>query len=261
MSNEFIRVEDRPEARRIVIDRAAKRNALTSDMMQALVDAIAGTPAAQRMLILSAARDQVFCSGADIGELRSGEAAMERQEHGLNELAAALENAPVPTVCVVHGKVLGGAMLLPGLSDIVIARADTVFQLSEIEFGAYPGPVHAGLAPRLPAQTLYQLAVSGRALDAQTAATLGFVTEVLPAEGFGEAAQARSAWYARRAGGVRLGRLVRGLPLTGTLHERVAAVAAQSKAQIRSEEVRQLLAERFPAKPATAAGGGVRTAP
>lgn len=256
VASEWIRVSDARQCRWIEIDRVDKRNALAVAMLEALIDAYTNVPAGTRLICLAAAGDQTFCAGADVGELRASPAAAHQQEHGLNALAAAIEAAPAPTACLTFGKVLGGALLLPCLSDVVLARADTLFKLTEIEFGAYPAPVHAALAPRIPAQLLYQMAISGRGLDATGAASLGLVTEVLPVDNFAAAARDRTAWYARRGGALRLGRKVRGLGFAGSALERIALVEDDFATLFQSDEVRELLAERFPAKPATVSTSG-----
>jgi enoyl-CoA hydratase/carnithine racemase len=71
-----LRLETHGRVAHLIIDRAAKRNAFTQAMWEALPELVAHAMAddAVRVLILRAAESGVFCAGADIGELATNAA-------------------------------------------------------------------------------------------------------------------------------------------------------------------------------------------
>ncbi|MBC7138946.1 MAG: enoyl-CoA hydratase/isomerase family protein [Defluviimonas sp.] len=182
---------------RITIDRLAKSNALSSDMMEeiaGIVRGIGGAPG-EKALVIDAAGDRGFSAGADISELRAGREGLERQEEVILGLSEAIETCPALIVTVLHGYAKGGGTIFPCLSDIVIARADVSVSFPEIQFRMYPFLLHALLTRRIPHSLAWQLCATGRALGADEAFGLGLVTEVLPMEGFRERAEERVRHY------------------------------------------------------------------
>ena len=193
---------------RITIDRQAKSNALSSDMMAemaGIVRGIGGAPG-EKALVIDATGDRGFSAGADISELRAGREGLERQEQVILDLSEALETCPALIVTVLHGYAKGGGTIFPCLSDIVIARSDLSVSYPEIQFRMYPFLLHALLTRRIPASLAWQLCATGRALGADEAFGLGLVTEVLPTEGFRDRAEDRVAHYLDLRASLLLGR-------------------------------------------------------
>jgi enoyl-CoA hydratase/carnithine racemase len=97
----------------LTLDRPAQRNALSAELVQQLTDALAALAAdpAVRIVLLKGAGD-VFCAGADIGEMRAaGAASQEANEADSRRFAtllARLEAQPQPTVAVVLRWLLDG---------------------------------------------------------------------------------------------------------------------------------------------------------
>ncbi len=193
---------------RITIDRLAKSNALSSDMMEEIADIVRGIGGApgEKALVIDAAGERGFSAGADISELRAGREGLERQEKVILALSEAIETCPALIVTVLHGYAKGGGTIFPCLSDIVIARADVSVSYPEIQFRMYPFLLHALLTRRIPDSLAWQLCATGRALGAEEAFGLGLVTEVLPQDGFREQAEERVRNYLDIRASLALGR-------------------------------------------------------
>ena len=236
-----VEVSDFASVREVMLARAAKYNALTTAMMREISDAVVGAAGSARLVVIRGQGDSVFCSGADLDEISAGDASLTAWEHAFQEMAVALESSAVPVVCCVFGRVLGGGAVLAGLSDVVIARADTVFSFPEMQFGIYPAMVHAALVPRIADTMMFQLCASARPFGAEEARQLGLVTEVLPEEGFAAATSARAAYFAQRTEALLVGRELRAGQLSPPVRERMSAVADRASQHFRSEQVRSLL--------------------
>lgn len=86
---------------------------------------------------------------------------------------------PAYTIATVDGHCLGGGLELASVCDLVLATRRSRFGVPEIKLGCYP-PVAAALFPRrIGWDAALDLMVSGRTIDAEEAARLGLVSEVV----------------------------------------------------------------------------------
>jgi enoyl-CoA hydratase len=107
---------------------------------------------------------------------------------------------------------------MAALADLVLAAEGTTLGWPEIQLGLFPAVVAAVLRRRLPEALVHALTLGGRLLSAAEAQAMGLVTEILPAEGFAEAAEARLAFHRARAPALAAARAAR--PAGAALLER-----------------------------------------
>lgn len=228
----------KPPARTVWLHRAAKANALTAGMMEAMAAAAAG--AGERdVLVLRSSSPKLFCAGADIAEFLAGGDALASQEHALLSMIRRLAETPVPVVAIAHGKASGAGAILLALADVVIAADDLEISCPEIRFGMFPVIVESVLQSRLPATLATRLCLTGLPLGAEAAAGFGLVTEVLPADGFDDRADGRLAAWLDRADALRIARASRArLHPPAALLERVERVAPLMAENFRRPGVR-----------------------
>lgn len=184
----------------LTLRRSAKANALTAAMMTRLAEVAdeAGREPEPPLLLLASDSPRAFCAGADIAEFADDADALQRQEHALRALITAFTQGAAPVLALARGRASGAGAILLALADGVIAADDLVVAAPEIAFGMYPVIVEAVLASRLSPALAQQLCLSGRAVDAAEALSLGLITEALPAAGFEPAAAARVRHYRER---------------------------------------------------------------
>jgi enoyl-CoA hydratase/carnithine racemase len=148
-----------------------RRNALSQasveEILQALQDAAAGAE-----VVLLSATGPVFCAGADTSEShRPSQAPSTRL---LDELAS-LE---AHVVAAVEGPAIGAGVALLALCPTVVADPSAWFSLPEASlgrFGAGPAP---HLETVLPARVVHDLALTGRRMASEEAASHGLVTRL-----------------------------------------------------------------------------------
>ena len=171
---------------RVTLNRPAKRNALSREMLRelkAVFDAHAALDDL-RLAVLGGAGEDTFCAGADLADL-AGVRDEETTERFLTDAMAALDAVrlfPVPTVAVLNGAALGGGAELALACDMRLAAAHATLGYVHAEIHAATawggGPDLARLAGYA---TAMELLASARVLPADEARALGLVNRVAPA--------------------------------------------------------------------------------
>ncbi|MGN6221282.1 MAG: enoyl-CoA hydratase/isomerase family protein [Microbacterium sp.] len=163
----------------LTLDRAEKRNALDTEMLQALESALA--PRAEVRAVVIRAEGAAFAAGADIGVYAtSNDETLDAFTALANRVVDAIAALPVPVVAAVQGLALGGGFELVLAADIALATPAASFGLPELRLGLIPG---WGGTQRLadsvgPRRALHLILTSGR-IDAAAALELGLVAEIV----------------------------------------------------------------------------------
>jgi enoyl-CoA hydratase/carnithine racemase len=174
---------DGPVAR-LTIDREARRNALSWDLVAELRDALALAKAddAVRVVVLSGAGTKAFCAGADLEGMAGDDAAALHDARGrLADLFRELYALGKPTIARVQGFALAGGFGLALACDLVVAADDAVFGTPEITLGLWPHMITVPLLRAMPPKRVLELMLTGRRVTAAEADRIGFVTRVVPA--------------------------------------------------------------------------------
>src|SRR5260370_27752113 len=107
-SMEDLQVAARGSVATLVLNRPAKRNAITLEMWKALpavLGDLASDPAT-RVLLIRGAGGEAFAAGADISEverLRKDAASGKRYSQTVEQAERALAASPRPTIAMIHG--------------------------------------------------------------------------------------------------------------------------------------------------------------
>ena len=159
----------------ISIDRPAKANALTAEMLQDLALAVARAHVSARAVILTG-RGQVFSAGADLAEARAGLATSPLWE----ELSGAIAALPCLTIAALNGTVAGGATGMVLACDVRLAVPEAQFFYPVLELGYLPQPSDVLRLTALvgPARARLILAAGAR-LDATEAQLFGLVDRLV----------------------------------------------------------------------------------
>jgi enoyl-CoA hydratase len=173
------------------LDRPEQLNALSSELMRALVGALEDLDAdpAVRCIVL-AGDDRAFAAGADIGELRDT-ATIELYFGARLDLWDAIRSVRTPLLAAVSGYCLGGGCELAMACDLIVASETAQFGQPETGLGLMPGAGGTQLLARSigKAKTM-DVVLSGRFLDAEEAERAGLVARVVAPEAWLEDAKA-----------------------------------------------------------------------
>ena len=173
----------------LTLNRADKRNAIDRRMIAELKAAIETMDLAADVRIVAirgAGKD--FCAGLDLNELLESAdltpAENEQRAWDLGEVFVRLRKLPKVVVAVVEGRCLAGGCGLATACDLVFAKAGAQFGYPEINRGFVPAMVMTMLRRLAGEKVAFDLAATGRVMDAAEAERLGIVSRVLPADRF-----------------------------------------------------------------------------
>jgi enoyl-CoA hydratase/carnithine racemase len=165
---------------RITLDRADKRNALTSAMCAGIVETIEAShddPSVGAILI--DAKGDVFCAGMDLDEASTDKAAELTAIH--ERLFTAGTWARKPIVAAIQGPALGGGVGLICNTHVAIAAHGSSFGLTEIRLGMWPFVIYRSVALALGERRALELSLMGRIFNVPEAVQWGLVHEATPA--------------------------------------------------------------------------------
>ena len=224
----------------IHFNRPKKKNALTSDMYLALVEAFqqAETDSEIRIILLAGTLG-AFTAGNDLGDflnaaLRDGDSA------GMQFLRALAQSTRI-LIAAVDGVAIGIGTTMLLHFDLVIAGWESRFQLPFVDLALVPEAASTLLLPRLVGhQRAAELLFLGDSFDADTARELGLVNRVVDAGHALSAAQEVAARLAAKppAALALTKKLLR--DTTGTVMDRITAEGTHFAARLQSEEAREV---------------------
>ncbi len=236
---------------RLHIDREAKRNALSAEVLAGLLAGLRDVGDARVVLLTSAG--SVFCSGADLVQMAPDATGLEVHEGRglLREVVLAMRECPVPVVAVMQGLCLAGGVGLVLGCDLVIAADTAAFGLPEVDLGLWPFMVSALLARHTSPKRAMELMLSGRRVPAAEALELGLLSRVVPAGQLSEQVEQLVASLAAKPPvAVRLGKRAFAAALDSSLEAGLEAMQAQlsllNTTQDAGEGVRAFLERRAP---------------
>jgi enoyl-CoA hydratase/carnithine racemase len=136
--------------------------------------------------VLRGAGERAFASGADIKELevvRRDRATADAYNGRTEAACQAIERCAKPTVAMIHGYCMGGAVALAMACDLRFVAATSRFGIPAARLGIVYG-LHSvrRLVSLVGPAAAKDILFSARTFDAGEALAMGFVNRVLPAE-------------------------------------------------------------------------------
>jgi len=168
---------------RVTLDRPERLNAYDvamRDDLFAVLDAADRDPEVRALVLRGAGR--AFSSGGDLAEFGSAPSpVVARAVRFQRDVWGRLLALRAATVAAVHGWAAGGGMEMALLCDVRVAAVDARFALPETGLGMIPGVAGTQTLPRaVGLARALDVTLTGRALDAREAVTMGFVHRVVP---------------------------------------------------------------------------------
>jgi 2-(1,2-epoxy-1,2-dihydrophenyl)acetyl-CoA isomerase len=173
----------------VTLNRPERRNSLTVDLREALVEALqhaAADPSVRAVVLTGSGR--FFCVGQDLGEhvhaLEADPAtAFDSVERQYNPIVRALATMPKPVIAGINGAAVGAGLGFALACDLRVAAEGAVFAtaFSAIGLTADSG-LSASLVHSLGAARAAELLLLGDSFDAEQARVSGLVRAVVPAD-------------------------------------------------------------------------------
>ena len=173
-------IADHGPVRVLTLNRPQARNALNSELVEALYAALVAAdddPSVRTVVVTGA--DPAFCAGVDLKEVASGglEYFDQYQDRDCIKQVARMRK---PVIGAINGATFTGGLEMALGCDFMIASERAVFADTHARVGILPG---GGMTARLPrlvgAATARRLSMTGEVVDAAHAERIGLVSEVV----------------------------------------------------------------------------------
>jgi enoyl-CoA hydratase/carnithine racemase len=232
--------------REIVLNRPARKNALTVAMYAEMADALGGAARDDSVrAVLVRGEGGTFTSGNDLGDFVQHPPSVEaspvlRFIHGLIDFDK-------PLVAAVEGRAIGIGVTMLLHCDLVYAAADARLSLPFVNLALVPEAGSSVLLPRLVGlPRAAELLFFGEPFDAAVGKELGLINAVLPAGEVVEHARARARALAEKpAEALRQTKRLLKAPLREEMLARVEAESAAFVERLSSPEVGEAIRAFF----------------
>ncbi len=171
----------------VVFNRPRMRNAISLAMWQELARITEGLAKDDsiRAIVYRGAGTEAFAAGADISEFeqnRKDRASALHYSAQTDAAYTAIRHCPKPTVAMVYGFCMGGAMAIAMACDLRFAAEGAKFGIPAAKLNiVYPVDAVAQLVQLVGPASAKDILYSARALDAAEALRLGFIQRLVPA--------------------------------------------------------------------------------
>ena len=179
---ETITVEQRGRVTLITLNRPKSLNALNSQVLADLLDAMAAFDAddEQRCAVITGS-EKSFAAGADIKEMQAQGFA---QMYGGDFFAGwdRFTRTRKPVIAAVAGYALGGGCELAMMCDFILAADTAKFGQPEVKLAVSPGMGGSQRLTRAVGKAkAMEMCLTGRMMDAEEAERAGLVSRIIPA--------------------------------------------------------------------------------
>ena len=178
----MIRLESAGPVLHVRLDRPAKRNAISNELLAQLRSVFEHLPPEIRVVIVSGAGEH-FCAGLDLGTIDEMTIA-EGISHSRNWHAAfeTIQSGPVPVIAVLHGAVVGGGLELAAAAHLRVAEDSTFYGLPEGTRGLFVGGGGSVRISRLiGVARMTDMMLTGRVLSAEEGQAIALSNYLVPA--------------------------------------------------------------------------------
>lgn len=182
-----LHVERRAGVALLTLDDPERRNALTAELVDAIVEAIAECEADDEVgAVVVTGAAPAFCSGADTKALSSMSADGGREAgavRGIYDGFLAVRRCTLPTVAAVNGPAVGAGCNLALCCDVRIAGTSARFDSRFARIGLHPGGGHLWMLERaVGPQATAAMALFSERIDGPRAAEVGLAWRCVPDE-------------------------------------------------------------------------------
>ncbi len=182
----------------LTLNRPDTRNALSADVVEALVTGLEKAHADRSVsCVVIAGAGKGFSSGGNLHELRALTTTENKSEaeiaawyqSGIQRIPMTIQAVDVVTIAAVHGHAIGAGCDLAAMCDLRVAATNASFAESFLRVGIIPGDGGAWFLPRLIGMArAKEMLLTARAVDAATALNWGLVNSVVEQDDLMESA-------------------------------------------------------------------------
>ena len=175
-------VEDVGAATRVTLNRPEKRNALSLELMQELVEVLQalGERSEVRAIVIGGA-GVAFSAGHDLGEMVGRDLPFYQRLFDMcTELMETIHRVPQPVIAKVHGIATAAGCQLVAACDLAVATDDARFATPGVKIGLFCSTPMVPLSRAVGRKRALEMLLTGEPIAAATALEWGLVNRVVP---------------------------------------------------------------------------------
>ncbi|MCU1392701.1 MAG: Enoyl-CoA hydratase [Ilumatobacteraceae bacterium] len=183
MSYEHLLVTSSGSIATITLNRPEKRNALSMNVMLELTEAFRHVGASDAHGVILAANGPVFSAGHNFADMAGASLDDARQLFAVcTTMMDVVQSIPQPVVAKVHALATAAGCQLVATCDLAVAADSAAFAIPGGKGGLFCHTPLVAVARSIGRKRALEMAMTGDAIDAATAADWGLINRVVPAD-------------------------------------------------------------------------------
>ncbi|HEX6489523.1 MAG TPA: enoyl-CoA hydratase [Candidatus Dormibacteraeota bacterium] len=183
MALQYLEVHDALPAVVITMNRPDQRNALSTGLMTELTDELDRQSRREdcRAIVITGA-GSAFSAGHDLSELTDRSLDEERAIfETCTRMMDTIQRIPQPVIAAVNGHAFAAGCQLVATCDLAVAADTARFATPGVRIGLFCSTPMVALSRNIGRKHALEMLLTGKPIDAQTAAEWGLVNRVVPA--------------------------------------------------------------------------------
>lgn len=181
MTDQHIAVSTTGGITTLTLNRPDKRNALSLPLMLELTDALQTVGRSAARGVILAANGPVFSAGHNFGDMAGASLAQTRELFAVcTHMMDTLQALPQPVIARVHALATAAGCQLVATCDLAIAADTAAFAIPGGKAGLFCHTPLVAVARNIGRKRALEMAMTGDAIDAATAADWGLINRAVP---------------------------------------------------------------------------------
>ena len=172
---------------RLTLNRPGARNALSTGLMAALVDALDGAAADSSVrVVIIAAEGPAFCAGHDLKEMTAHRGERDKGAAGFaalftqcSKLMQQILMLPKPVIAEVQGVATAAGCQLVASCDLAVASSAAKFATPGVNIGLFCSTPMVALTRNIGRKAAMEMLLTGEMVSAEDALRLGLINRVV----------------------------------------------------------------------------------
>ena len=182
MAYQHILVSTEGAINTVTLNRPDKRNALSLPLMLELTEALQAVGRSTARGVILAANGPVFSAGHNFGDMAGASLAQARELFAVcTRMMDTLQALPQPVIARVHALATAAGCQLVATCDLAIAADTAGFAIPGGKAGLFCHTPLVAVARNIGRKRALEMAMTGDAIDAATAADWGLINRAVPA--------------------------------------------------------------------------------
>lgn len=178
-----VELSEKGDVATVVMNRPERRNALSQDHMEELIEAFRKVGAGKSRGVILSGTGPVFCAGHDFADVLGRDlGAMRTLLATCTELMTVIQSIPQPVIAKVHGLATAAGCQLVASCDLAVASENASFATPGGKGGWFCTTPMVAVSRSIGRKWALEMLLTGDPIDAKTAAAWGLINKVVPAD-------------------------------------------------------------------------------